>query len=280
MTSTENQLLREAAQQALDALYLRGNTKPEALAINAAIARLTRALSHPTAADQPQEQGQDAIELVGAFQKACVELGQDMSDDNHGIMVQNRLALIAALSSQSASNQPVNNPQVVGLADAVETALVALDSAQNGLRWYQDERPSAASPADDETHEQIDEACEKLNALLIAAQQQPQAPEQVATDVVAWLHQCRKKPELRYLSFIRDEKGLAALGFKARPLTYAATPPAPKLEPMTPGQRAEIFRQAERRMVKDLNLSWRNAIVEGIEAHHGISTKEQANDKG
>lgn len=45
----------------------------------------------------------------------------------------------------------------------------------------------------------------------------------------------------------------------------------PAREPMTDEQRAEVFRAAESRMVYDGNLSWRNAIVEGVEAHHGIT---------
>ena len=58
------------------------------------------------------------------------------------------------------------NPQVSNLTDPIETALTALDSAQNGLRWYQEQHPSDDSSADTETHEQIEEACDKLNASL------------------------------------------------------------------------------------------------------------------
>ena len=59
------------------------------------------------------------------------------------------------------------DPQVSNLTDTIETALTTLDSAQNGLRWYQEQHPSDASPADAETHEQIGEACDKLNASLL-----------------------------------------------------------------------------------------------------------------
>lgn len=47
--------------------------------------------------------------------------------------------------------------------------------------------------------------------------------------------------------------------------------PRPQAVPMTDEQRAEVFRAAESRMVYDSNLSWRNAIVEGVESHHGIT---------
>lgn len=49
---------------------------------------------------------------------------------------------------------------------------------------------------------------------------------QGAGEVVAWLHQCRKKQELKALSFSKEEPGLSSMGYKPRPLTYADTQPA------------------------------------------------------
>lgn len=41
-------------------------------------------------------------------------------------------------------------------------------------------------------------------------------------------------------------------------------------KPMTPSQREAAFKLAEAAMEVDINLSWRNAIVEAVERHHGI----------
>lgn len=49
----------------------------------------------------------------------------------------------------------MNNP-------IVEQAIEALETAKNGLEWYQAQNPEYASKADDETHELIDSAIEAL----------------------------------------------------------------------------------------------------------------------
>lgn len=41
-------------------------------------------------------------------------------------------------------------------------------------------------------------------------------------------------------------------------------------KPMTPSQREAIFKLAEAAMGADINLSWRHALVEAVERHHGI----------
>lgn len=41
-------------------------------------------------------------------------------------------------------------------------------------------------------------------------------------------------------------------------------------KPLTEEQRSKVFRDAETRMVYDLNLSWRNAVVDEVERAHGI----------
>lgn len=52
---------------------------------------------------------------------------------------------------------------------ALESALEVLESAQNGLRWYQTEYPEADSCADDELHQQIEESMSKLKNVLARA---------------------------------------------------------------------------------------------------------------
>lgn len=60
------------------------------------------------------------------------------------------------------------------------------------------------------------------------------APSAPATgEPVAWLHVCRKKPELRELSFSKAWPNLAALGYKARPLVLGDTQPAPSVPATT-----------------------------------------------
>lgn len=47
----------------------------------------------------------------------------------------------------------------------------------------------------------------------------------------------------------------------------------PQAVPMTEAERAEVFRKAEARMVYDLELSWRDAVVKETEAHFGITAQ-------
>lgn len=47
----------------------------------------------------------------------------------------------------------------------------------------------------------------------------------------------------------------------------------PQAVPMTRAQRLEVFRKAEDRMAHDINLCWRNALIEETEAHHGITAQ-------
>ncbi len=47
----------------------------------------------------------------------------------------------------------------------------------------------------------------------------------------------------------------------------------PQAVPMTRAQRLEVFRKAEDRMAHDINLCWRNALIEETEAHHGITQR-------
>ena len=47
----------------------------------------------------------------------------------------------------------------------------------------------------------------------------------------------------------------------------------PQAVPMTRDQREQVFRDAENRMMREINLSWRDAVVECVEAHHGITAQ-------
>ena len=47
----------------------------------------------------------------------------------------------------------------------------------------------------------------------------------------------------------------------------------PQAVPMTRAQRLEAFRKAEDRMAHDINLCWRDALIEETEAHHGITQR-------
>ena len=50
---------------------------------------------------------------------------------------------------------------------------------------------------------------------------------------------------------------------------YTAPRPVAR-EPLTPEQRTAAFIRAEKKMQSDVNLSWRHALVDEIEAEHGI----------
>lgn len=65
------------------------------------------------------------------------------------------------------------------------------------------------------------ESIHKCNNTMTA---QPKEPEQ---ELVAFIHECRKKPELKVLSFKQNEPELSAKGYKATPLVYP-TPPQRK----------------------------------------------------
>lgn len=51
--------------------------------------------------------------------------------------------------------------EIERLQEEIERLRRALQSAQAGLKWYQAEHPEDSSPADDEMHEEIDQALAK-----------------------------------------------------------------------------------------------------------------------
>jgi hypothetical protein len=75
---------------------------------------------------------------------------------------------------------------------------------------------------------------EKGRPAVTAIKQALAAPEQ---EPIAYLHQCGKKPELKELSFKKNEPLLAAKGYKAIPLT---SPPAQR-KPLTDEQAHQIL---------------------------------------
>ena len=106
-------------------------------------------------------------------------------------------------------------------------------------------------------------------AMLAAAPQPPVVEQpQVEQEPVAWMHQCRKKPELVKLSFKKREPALAASGYKARPLIFGDT--AKPRQPLTDDERQDVYAKAIKAIDNDPNLSWRDAIVFETERAHGI----------
>ena len=54
-------------------------------------------------------------------------------------------------------------------------------------------------------------------------------------------------------------------GYHIRPLYYTTPAPAPAQEAgLTDEERQQVFKAAERRMVREPNLSWRDAIVDEV----------------
>lgn len=109
---------------------------------------------------------------------------------------------------------------------------------------------------------------------------------------VAYLHQCGKKPELKELSFKKNEPLLAAKGYKAIPLT---SPPAqqepltggderrhiiclcpdciktPQRKPLTHEQRVDLLAKFEAH-----KHEWHAPaiLIDMVEAAHGIGEKK------
>ena len=74
-----------------------------------------------------------------------------------------------------------------------------------------------------------------------------------------------------------DQSRLAEWGDAYKPAAKAAWQARAALsarKPLTEEQRSKVFRDAETRMVYDLNLSWRNAVVDEVERAHGINGLE------
>lgn len=70
--------------------------------------------------------------------------------------------------------------QTTSHADSQSELLELLESAQNGLKWYQAEHPEDASPADDELHERIDAALAHISSRTPDMEKQSAKAEPVA----------------------------------------------------------------------------------------------------
>jgi len=84
------------------------------------------------------------------------------------------------------------------------------------------------------------------------------------------------KYEAFYASRINDDNGSLPTPWEAWQAS-AALAAKQERKPMTRDQRKQIFRDAENRMMREINLSWRDAVVECVEAHHGIVEKGNIN---
>lgn len=74
------------------------------------------------------------------------------------------------------------------------------------------------------------------------------------------------EPDLGYIETDKSRQP----AFSARQMREALRPQA---VPMTDEQRQRVFAAAEHRTLAFDNVSWRDAIVDAVEAHHGIHTK-------
>jgi len=121
-----------------------------------------------------------------------------------------------------------------------------------------------------------------LEDLLIPLRHAQQAPEwdggepanlqAAARDADEWLALIQRLNDAGRWLFSQPDSRSKLDGCRAA-LSKILCAPAQQAVPMTAEQRAEVFRKAESRMVYDLNLSWRDAVVRETEAHHGITAQ-------
>jgi len=121
-----------------------------------------------------------------------------------------------------------------------------------------------------------------LEDLLIPLRHAQQAPEwdggepanlqAAARDADEWLALIQRLNDAGRWLFSQPDSRPKLDGCRAA-LSKILCAPAQQAVPMTAEQRAEVFRKAESRMVYDLNLSWRDAVVRETEAHHGITAQ-------
>ncbi|ULQ46978.1 hypothetical protein JN531_001520 [Flagellatimonas centrodinii] len=93
----------------------------------------------------------DTIELTVGAQVWTEKFGVTQVPDENGIGEY----AVEELTPRNLYTAPVPPPDVRELVEALE-------SAQNGLRWYRETRPDDDSPADDEMEEQINAALAKF----------------------------------------------------------------------------------------------------------------------
>jgi hypothetical protein len=114
----------------------------------------------------------------------------------------------------------------------------------------------------------------------LAAQHEPENEPFVSLasvqEPVAYLHQCRKKPELKELSFKKHEPALFAKGYKAIPLADITPPaqPAPVTEgwKQVPVEPTDEMLDAAQAVVTDIyRVDADRVYTAMVQASHGIT---------
>ena len=84
----------------------------------------------------------------------------------------------------------------------------------------------------------------------------------------------RNRADTQHPAYGFTEDGLNGLIDEV--LAKWGTPQPVVREPLTDEQRTAAFIRAEKKMQSDVNLSWRHALVDEIEAAHGIKGGQHA----
>lgn len=185
----------------------------------------------------------------------------------------------AVLVAETALAQPAEGGEVVGLVDAVEAAITALDTAKNGLLWYQDEHPEDASEADNETLQDIDEARCKLNALLLA--RSPASQEQAQRSIEAHLRDCASCANQTLPAYSNTCRSCNRRADGSR-VNWKAQQPKP--QPMTEDQVWHSDAIMSANSIAGFKMSALMRVVRAVEdyrdsqwlAHHGITSTKEA----
>lgn len=121
-----------------------------------------------------------------------------------------------------------------------------------------------------------------LEDLLIPLRHAQQAPEwdggkpanlqAAARDADEWLALIQRLNDAGRWRFSQPDSRSKLDGCRAA-LSKILCAPAQQAVPMPRAQRLEVFRKAEDRMAHDINLCWRDALIEETEAHHGITQR-------
>jgi hypothetical protein len=167
------------------------------------------------------------------------------------------------------------------IKETLELALEALITINNAIYVNSLQEAAAVYKANDAITA-LKEALTSVPDWASEAIEQPSGGATIAPvakpheqEPIAYLHQCGKKPELKELSFKKNEPLLAAKGYKAIPLT---SPPieAPPLAQRKPLTDEEIDAIADEYLV-DYRIPAGCALnfARDIEAAHGITAAPQ-----
>lgn len=171
------------------------------------------------------------------------------------------------------------------IKDKLQLALEALITINNAIYVNSQQEAAAVYKANDA----ITALKEALTSVPDGASEAIEQPSGGATiapvakpheqEPIAYLHQCGKKPELKELSFKKNEPLLAAKGYKAIPLTsppIEASPLAQRQRSVKPLTDEEIDAIADEYLV-DYRIPAGCALnfARDIEAAHGITAAPQ-----